>query len=235
VLVVRAGDGRVVYANEAAEQLLGHGAAELVELHLSSLSVRGERFPEQRAREIAAALEHGGVWSGDIRLHHRDGAELWCAARVTGLEHSDHGAVWIFACSDAAGRRAAEAALADAETRFRTLFEHGPVPVALVGPDLRILDVNDRVCSITGFARTDLLGRSLAQITHPDDVAVDTVLARRLFAGSIPGYRVRKRLVTRGGTPIDVALTTTAVRGPDDRPAYGIATIEPAPAPDPGL
>jgi PAS domain S-box-containing protein len=229
VVVIRADDGRIVYANTAFEQLAGRGRAQLVGRHLSSLSAPSDQFPEERVREILAALAHGGVWSGDVHFRHRDGSELWCSARVSGLEDPEQGAIWIVTCSAAAERRAAEAALADAEARFRAVFENGHIPIVLVGSDLRVLDVNGPVCALTGFARDELLERSLAHVTHPGDVAVDADLARRLFAGEIPGYRVEKRLLTVRGTPIDVAVTSTAVRGPDGRPAYAMATIEELP------
>ena len=226
VVVIRAGDGRIVYANEAAGAVFGHAASDLVGRDVSSLHVPVDEEPGRRTREILAALEADKVWTGDVLARRADGSDIWCTARVSGLEHAEHGSVWVVAYADAGERRAAEDARRDAETGFRALFEDGPIPIALIGPDLCVLDVNDVACALTGFTRHELVGRSLAHITHPDDVAVDADLGRRLFSGELPAFRVEKRLVTKQGTPVRVAVSTTAVPGADRRPAYGIATIE---------
>jgi PAS domain S-box-containing protein len=226
VVVIRVRDGRLVYANEAAAGMFGVPQAELVGRHVSSLHVPAYNGSGERTREILAALDADGVWPGDAQAQRADGSPLWYTARISAIEHREHGSVWIAAYADCTEHMAAEDARRDAETRFRALFEDSPIPIAMIGPDLRVLDVNDVACELTGFARAELVGRSLAHITHPDDVARDADLARRFFTGEIPAFRAEKRLVTKQGVALHVAVSTTAVRGADSRPAYGIATIE---------
>jgi PAS domain S-box-containing protein len=226
VVVIRARDGRIVYANEAAGGLFGHARSDLVGRHASTLDAPAGERPGQRLREILAALRSDGVWTCDVRARRADGSLVWCAVRVSGLEHSEHGSVWVAVYAAAGERVAAEDARRDAEARFRALFEAGPVPIALIGPDLAVLDVNDLACALTGFTRGELVGRSLAHITHPGDIAVDADLCRRLFSGEMPSFRVEKRLVTKHGYALPVAVTTTAVPGADERPACAIAAIE---------
>src|SRR5690349_19807081 len=63
--------------------------------------------------------------------------------------------------------------LAESESRFRATFEQAAVGIAHVDLDGRFLRVNDRLCSITGYAREDLLTKTFQEITHPDDLAAD--------------------------------------------------------------
>ena len=49
--------------------------------------------------------------------------------------------------------RTAEAALRESEERFRRVFEEGPLGLALVGKDYRLLKVNTALCRMVGSRR----------------------------------------------------------------------------------
>ena len=215
VILIRAHDGEILYANETACSMFGYARDELV----------GE--PAMRAAEILDALEHDDVWSGEIEHARRDGSVFWCSVSVSPSEHPVHGTVWTSVHTDVTARRAADAALRDAEERFRGVFEDSPVGIALVGSDLRLIDANPALCAITGFARAELVGTSFEQIAHPDDPQDHRELARRALTGEIPLHRAEARFITKRGTVVRVAQTATAVRGPDDRPAGGLVIVDP--------
>jgi PAS domain S-box-containing protein len=99
--------------------------------------------------------------------------------------------------------------------------------MALLGADFRLVDANPAFCTITGFARDELVGRSFEEIAHPDDAPDDRELARRAFVGEIPQHRAEARFITKRGTIVRVAQTATVVRGPDDRPAGGLVIVDP--------
>jgi PAS domain S-box-containing protein len=64
----------------------------------------------------------------------------------------------------------AEEALRESEARFRALFESSPNGIFLTDPEtLEILDCNATACAMNGYAREDLLGRSI-NVLHPDEV-----------------------------------------------------------------
>jgi PAS domain S-box-containing protein len=225
VIVVRARDGSILYANATTELVFGHPAEELVGRHASCLSVTGDEPPGRRTSEIAAAVAAGQVWTGDIQGRRRDGTRIWTSVRVSGFEHPVHGPVWICVHAEAAPRRAAEEAAGDAEARFRAVFENAPVAMVLLGRDLCVLDANPAATALTGIGREELTGRSLADVTHPDDVGSDACLAARLFAGEIAEYSVEQRIATGGGRYAAASITACAV-GAGGRPVYALVTLE---------
>jgi sigma-54 dependent transcriptional regulator, acetoin dehydrogenase operon transcriptional activator AcoR len=230
VVVVRARDGGILYANATCERVFGHRAIELTGRHASFLSAGDEQTPGRRAHEIAAAVAAGQVWTGDVECRRKDGTRVWTSLRVSGLEHAVHGTVWICVHTEAAPRLAAEEAARAAETRFRAVFDNAPVPTLLIGRDFRVVDANPAAARLMGYATQDLDGRSLTDLTHPDDVAAGARLAARLFAGEVPEYRLEQRIVTRRGRSVRVAVTATAVSD-GGRHAYAMATLERLSAP----
>ena len=73
--------------------------------------------------------------------------------------------------------------LRESEVRFRGTFENAAVGMAHVTLDGRWLEVNDLLCTITGYAREELLAKAFEDITYPEDLAADLENMRNLLAG----------------------------------------------------
>jgi PAS domain S-box-containing protein len=227
VALVRASDGVIVDANAAWGRMLGYESGELVGRHISAVTAPLGQAPEVRAQEMSEALEGGGVWAGEIQNLRKDGTRFWCAANVSTFEHPDYGLTWVVAETDISERKATEEALRIAEERFHTVFEEAPVGIALIGNDFRMTDANRVLSELTGYTRDELIGMTLADITHADDIERGAKLNARMMRGELPRYRINQRYVTKNHDVIAVALTATCVRDAADRPLNCIAIVVP--------
>src|SRR5262245_3450883 len=106
----------------------------------------------------------------------------------------------------------------ESDSGFKAIFENAAVGIARVGLDGRWLEVNQRLCDIFGYDCGDLMRKTFAEITHPDDLAEDARQMQRLLAGEIETYVMEKRYFRNNGSLVWVNLTVSLVRKPDGSP-----------------
>ena len=102
-------------------------------------------------------------------------------------------------------------ALGESEERMRLFFERQIVGAAITTPDKGWAQVNDRLCSMLGYSFEELQQTTWAELTHPDDIPVDTALFTRLLAGEIDEYTLEKRFLRKGGQVVFANLSVTCV------------------------
>ena len=116
--------------------------------------------------------------------------------------------------------------LGAAEERFRKAFDENQVGMAIVTLEGRFQRVNRALCEITGHSPDHLVGRSFAEVTHPDDADADLEALRDLVEGERYGYRTEKRYVHARGHPLWVSLNVSTVHDRDGNLSYLITQVE---------
>jgi PAS domain S-box-containing protein len=109
---------------------------------------------------------------------------------------------------------------------FRSVFMEGNLGIALIGFDLRLEHVNPTLAQMLGATAEELVGTSITDITHPDDINSTIDLAQSLLKNEIQTYRVEKRYFRKDGSIIWAHLTAAAIRDSNGRPLFGLAMIE---------
>jgi PAS domain S-box-containing protein len=123
-------------------------------------------------------------------------------------------------------RARAETALRDSEERYRAIFDSAAVGIAEVALDGRWLQVNERLCEITGYPADELLRLRFQDITAPGDHAADEAAGHRMLAGEIDRYTREKRYQRKDGREVLVNVTVSLVRDANGDPLRFISVIE---------
>jgi diguanylate cyclase (GGDEF)-like protein/PAS domain S-box-containing protein len=116
------------------------------------------------------------------------------------------------AICDAQSRQVANSHRLEVESRWQLAFEHSPTGAALVGLDGRMKQVNDAFASMLGYSREQLVQRTFADITHPEDVPENASLFGELIAGDRDSYQLEKRYLRADGRVVWGLLHVGAVR-----------------------
>ena len=98
--------------------------------------------------------------------------------------------------------------------------------MAITAPTKGMIEVNDECCRLLGYERDELLQKTWAELTHPDDLALDVAQFDRVLAGQIDGYTIDKRFVRKDGQVVDTTISVTAVRGADGAVDYFLALLQ---------
>ncbi|WP_290869343.1 ATP-binding protein [Aquabacterium sp.] len=109
---------------------------------------------------------------------------------------------------------------------YRQIFEAAGVGIARVSVAGRLDEVNHRYAEIVGRQRSDLIGLSVSDITHPDDLATDQAQTEATLSGAQGRYSIEKRHVRPDGQAVWVLLTAVLLRDDQGRPHQFIQVIE---------
>ena len=123
-------------------------------------------------------------------------------------------------------RKQAEAALAESEVRFRQTFEIAASGIAHVDLAGRFADVNHKLCDMLGYSEAELIGRTVKEVSHPDDRDQTDGERARMRAGEVSSVQFEKRYLRKNDSVLWVNLTVALARNAQDEPQYEIAIME---------
>ncbi|MDO8448181.1 MAG: EAL domain-containing protein [Rhodoferax sp.] len=111
----------------------------------------------------------------------------------------------------------------DSEELYRTTFEKASIGVSRLDLNGRWLQVNHKLCEITGYSENEMLGLTYEDITHPEDVSSEVAGTSALIMGEIENLEREKRYLRKGGKSVWVHLRTSLVRAASGEPKYLVA------------
>ncbi|MGD0984923.1 MAG: PAS domain S-box protein [Acidimicrobiales bacterium] len=134
------------------------------------------------------------------------------------------GRVWSF--RDVTAPKRTEEELRESEQKFRQVFNQGPLGIALVDLDSRIMDANRALCRFVGRTKKELVGAVFSSFAHPEDADKESELARQISAELISSYQTETRFVTDVGDVVFGSVTASVIRGEQGTPIYGLRIVE---------
>jgi diguanylate cyclase (GGDEF)-like protein/PAS domain S-box-containing protein len=224
-IVTMDASGRIVDFNAAAERTFGYARAEAQGQNLGTLLVP----PELRARHAAGLERHLATGEAtmlgrrmELPAMRRDGSRIPVELTITRTD-VDGEPLFIGFLRDLSGLHATQAALEEAEARFRRLVEQVPTVTYICDFDevASVRYISPQIEALTGYPPerwTDDPQFWIA-VLHPDDHDwVIREMARRTRE-EIP-VDLEYRIVAADGSIVHVLDQETIVRDGDDRPLF---------------
>ncbi len=123
------------------------------------------------------------------------------------------------ACVDITERKRAEEALRESEERFRGIFDHAAIGIAITDLDGRFKACNPAYCRMLGYTQEELRELNFSGLVHPDDRETGIVNRSRLIQQWISSFEALTRYKGKDGRLIwvqrHVSLLTNAAGQPD--------------------
>ncbi len=197
---------RVIYANEPLLRFLGAPAKDLFGKNIEFTPfaiVFEEVFPglADRFRRGLKGDECRKELSRPVQ-----GRSFFCRITPTVSNEGKKGVSVLL--EDISDQKRDAERIRKSEVRLRSIFKVSPVGIGVVA-DRGVLEVNDRICRMTGYAEHELVGKSV-RLLYPSSDEFERVIAhqdsqmQRTGAGSIETKWVKKN-----GTVIDILLSST--------------------------
>jgi two-component system cell cycle sensor histidine kinase/response regulator CckA len=214
ILVVD-GDGRIVRANEQAEQLFGYEHDELLGQSVEILVPvpSQDRHRTQRARYAHHPDVRLMQSRRELRARRKDGSEFPAEIGLGPVETSSGTLV----CCIVRNSQRAEQALRASEARYRRLFETAKDGILILDADTgKITDVNPSLTELLGYAREQLLGKRLWEIKPFQAGSAGQCAFGELQSRGYARYD-DLRLETSDGRKIDVEFVSNLYEVDSDR------------------
>ena len=119
--------------------------------------------------------------------------------------------------------KADQEALLEAETRYRTAFEEGPVGMTRTTLSGRFEATNQAFCELTGYTLEQLQATTFVALVHRDEAESARAARASMIEGLTDGYRTERRLVRADGQDLWVALSSAIVR--DAETAHSTSSV----------
>lgn len=206
LLCIATMDGTFVRLNPQWERTLGFGIKEL----------EGRKFIEfVHPDDIQATMDTMKTLAGNNevinfvnRYRCKDGTYRWIEWRSSPFE----GRLIYAAARDITENKRTEEALRESEMKFRMIFEHAQIGMALSNPEFRFQYVNPEFCGMLGYTQEEFLRMTFSDITHPEHIDADRANIARLRDGEIAVYSTEKRYIRKDHGIIWASLTISTIR-----------------------
>lgn len=159
-------------------------------------------------------------------LLRKDGSQRRVRLSFNVIQDAQQGLTGYLAMAiDVTAELQAQAAAQLAAKRFSGAFDTAPQGMAIVSLEGRWSEINSALCTLLGYSRTQLLGMTFQDVTHPDDLDVDLALLGELLDGKRNSYTLSKRYVSRQGAVLWTLLSVSLVRDSDRAPVHFVSQV----------
>ena len=113
---------------------------------------------------------------------------------------------------DITAQKLAADQLAESQGRFEAAFSQSLVGMSIVDPQGQVLEINDAFCRMVGRSREELVGRTSADYTHPEDQGPTTRIVDEAFRSGAVRSVMEKRYLRRDGAVVWARLSLSAAQ-----------------------
>jgi PAS domain S-box-containing protein len=117
-----------------------------------------------------------------------------------------------------------EEALRESEAHMRATVEQANAGMLRQDRNGRFIFLNRTFCRMLGYTQSELLGKTIADVTHRNDMEKQMRLFQRMIRDGEP-FEMEKRYIHKDGSVLWADVSASAVRGPNGKIESTVAVI----------
>jgi PAS domain S-box-containing protein len=203
--ISRLEDGKIVEVNNSWHKVFGYSREEVIGKSSLALNLFADSADRQRA--IALIREQGFVHDFELQMRPKSGALRTAILSIELLEIQGE-QYMLTVAQDLTERKQVEGALRESEQHYRTLVEAAPDVVYVITADGTLASLNPAFERISGWPRTDWIGKPFLPLIHPDDQALAMETLQQVLRGETPPV-YRLRILSKTGDYLVGEFTST--------------------------
>ena len=115
--------------------------------------------------------------------------------------------------------------LRESEERFRKIYQHAGIGIAITTLDSRFVACNPAYCALTGYSEEELREGTFHSLIHPDDFDTDVGLIQGLMDNIAPSFEIDIRYLHKSGKPVWVHKFVSVLRSDEGTPIQFIRLV----------
>ena len=118
-----------------------------------------------------------------------------------------------------------DSSFTESGARFRTMFETAAVGIGVMSLDRKLMEANPALCKMFGMTREELIGKSPAAVTYPDDQEASAKQYKDLLSGKQDYFWGERRYQRKNGEVFWANVTMSVVRDAKGEPLYIVGML----------
>ncbi len=102
------------------------------------------------------------------------------------------------------------------ESKFKGIFKYSSIGIVLGNSKGEFTEVNQVITDMLGYQREEVMGRSFADFTHPDDLETELNLINEIRENRRDSYRLEKRVIKKSGESLWTDVSVACNRNEDN-------------------
>ncbi|MBA4319046.1 MAG: hypothetical protein C0412_11665, partial [Flavobacterium sp.] len=214
-------NAKFVTVNQAAVELTGYSRKELLNMHIPDLH---EESDLEAYKKYHRRILDGEKILSEAKILTKNKHKIETEFSSCRIIISD--TVYMHTTArEITERKLAEYTIRISEEKFRRLYEDLPTGSVIVDLSGHFISVNKAFSGFIGYDEDELLGKSITELTHSEDLEIGRKEMEQMIKGEINICIVEKRYIRKDGSIVWGSVSIRLLRDNNGSPLYFIPVI----------